>query len=183
MDKVTVRAVCERCDGTGLYQGFAEKDGCAVVCASCNGTGCTDVTYEPFLDRKLFHEGEIKRVFKDNCGYGHSATDVTTQEGRVILFSKGGCTYDEWLQGKEPLPVKGLYCPFQWTRQDLQINDVNNLYKTRCEEGLGYCGKQITECKHFADKADCWYIFEETTTLNGGMTAKERKEQWQQQKK
>jgi hypothetical protein len=27
-----VEAECRACGGTGLYVGFAEKDGCAVVC-------------------------------------------------------------------------------------------------------------------------------------------------------
>jgi hypothetical protein len=140
---------------------MAEKDGCAVVCYQCKGEGGYEITYEPFVERKTLPEGEVKRVFKGSFGYGHSANDVTTKEGRTILFSHGGCTYKEWLNGKQPLPVRGLYCPFIWTSQKLQSNDVNDLYKTRCEGGLGCCGNKISDCKHYLDKADCWRIFEE----------------------
>lgn len=48
----TVRAVCESCGGTGLYNGFMEAPGEAVVCVMCNGTGCETITYVPFERRK-----------------------------------------------------------------------------------------------------------------------------------
>ena len=49
-----VTVVCHSCDGTGLYQGFAEKDGCAVICSSCDGKGGVEIkhVYERFTKRK-----------------------------------------------------------------------------------------------------------------------------------
>jgi len=52
MSKVVVQAECSACDGTGLYQGFAEPKGTAVVCIRCNGTGCSNLSYEPFTRRR-----------------------------------------------------------------------------------------------------------------------------------
>ena len=153
------KAVCEDCGGTGLYQGMAERDGAAIVCNTCKGTGCEDIciSYEPFVKRKL--KRGIKRVFKSSCGYMHGAEDVTTKEGVKITFSAGGCTYEDWLKGADPKPVKELYCPYLWTGQHLQSKDVGDLYKNRCNNTL--CGGLITGCKYYKDKIECWKIYEE----------------------
>ncbi len=50
--KQSVKAQCKSCNGTGLYQGFAEVKDEAVVCISCEGTGGITITYEPFERRK-----------------------------------------------------------------------------------------------------------------------------------
>lgn len=50
--KQSVKAKCESCGGTGLYQGMCEGKGRAVVCVNCEGTGCVTITYEPFEGRK-----------------------------------------------------------------------------------------------------------------------------------
>lgn len=48
----TVKIECQSCGGTGLYHGFAEPEGVAVVCSGCNGTGCSELRYTPFERRK-----------------------------------------------------------------------------------------------------------------------------------
>lgn len=48
----TVKAECSSCGGTGLYCGFAEKKGLAVVCRTCSGTGCKEISYTLFTGRK-----------------------------------------------------------------------------------------------------------------------------------
>ena len=48
----TFKAVCDACDGTGVYCGFAEPEGVGVVCLNCDGTGCLLVTVELFKERK-----------------------------------------------------------------------------------------------------------------------------------
>lgn len=48
----TIRAECSDCGGTGLYVGFMEAKGEAVVCVSCRGTGCRTIKYKPFVERK-----------------------------------------------------------------------------------------------------------------------------------
>ena len=152
------KAECKSCGGTGLYQGMAEKKGSAVICYVCNGTGCEDIeiNYIPFKKRKLTNQ--VKRVFKNSCGYAHGSEDVTTREGVRIKFSVGGCTYEDWLKGADPKPVKDLYCPFLWTGQMLQSKDVGDLYKDRCNKTL--CGGRITDCKYYKDKVECWKIYE-----------------------
>ena len=34
-----MRIICNSCKGTGVYSGMAEKEGCAVMCWTCNGGG------------------------------------------------------------------------------------------------------------------------------------------------
>jgi len=152
-----IKIQCPSCKGTGIYSGMAEVDSCAVVCYNCKGLGWTTYSYEKFTNRKI-KEG-IKHIFARTCGYGHSHKDITTEKGKLIEFSKGGCTYEEWLNGEHPKPVKGLYCPYLWTGQELQTKDVNDLYKNYCENALGW-GGTISACKHFCDKERCWEIFD-----------------------
>jgi len=39
MNQEKVKVECRACGGTGLYKGFAEPEGHAVVCSSCGGKG------------------------------------------------------------------------------------------------------------------------------------------------
>jgi len=58
-----IKAECSACGATGLYKGFAEPEGTAVVCHNCNGTGCQTMKYTPFTGRK--RKRGIKRVIGD----------------------------------------------------------------------------------------------------------------------
>lgn len=49
----TVKAECSACGGTGVYSGMCEPEGTAVVCIRCNGTGCEEIRYRPFEQRKM----------------------------------------------------------------------------------------------------------------------------------
>jgi hypothetical protein len=51
-EKLTIKTQCGSCRGTGLYRGFAESLGVAVICLRCNGTGCREFEYIPFTGRK-----------------------------------------------------------------------------------------------------------------------------------
>jgi hypothetical protein len=150
--KKTVKIYCTECSGTGLYAGMAEKDGCAVVCYKCGGTGAVDFNYEEFEERKK-KEG-VKRVFSNSYGYGHCADDFTTKEGKTIRFSAGGCTYEEWEKGKFPMPVKDLYCPYLWDNCGIG------------NEPLSLCGEAnrrsdiISKCACYANKNKCWEEFD-----------------------
>jgi hypothetical protein len=154
----TVETQCGNCGGTGLYQGMAEKKGCAVICYSCSGTGMHKISYTPFKERKL--RKDIKRVFKDSCGYMHAPDDIVASDTQeLIKFSEGGCTYEEFLAGKKPKPVKQLYCPYLWTGQNLQNKDKNNLYQNHCSKNLKGFGS-IYDCKKYKTKSKCWDIYE-----------------------
>ena len=49
---LTVKIECRDCGANGLYQGFAEPEGHAVICITCGGTGCEKISYRPFERRK-----------------------------------------------------------------------------------------------------------------------------------
>jgi hypothetical protein len=149
-------AECESCKGTGLYNGFAEKDGARVICTSCDGKGVVpvDCVWNKFVERKI--DKGAKRVYTNGMGYGITDKDVTV-DGKFFPFSQYGCSYEEWKSGVQPKPLEFLGCPYQETRQSLQSKDKNGLYKTRCNKGLG-CG-YISDCKYFHDKATCWKVY------------------------
>ena len=48
----TIKVECNICGATGLYQGFVEAKDEAVVCVTCNGTGCREIKYKLFERRK-----------------------------------------------------------------------------------------------------------------------------------
>lgn len=154
---VSGRVECDKCKGTGLYVGVCERGGAAVICYCCKGTGAVDVEYHfnKFTERKL--RDSVKRVF-DNCGFCISAHNVEV-DGKILKFEEAGASYDEWLAGKKPLPIKDLYCPFLHTNQSLDRD--SELYTTRCAKGLGCGSSRISDCKHFGDKATCWAMFED----------------------
>jgi hypothetical protein len=49
---VSVKAECMACNGTGLYEGFCEEKGHPVICIQCDGSGCEEIRYKPFVERK-----------------------------------------------------------------------------------------------------------------------------------
>jgi len=85
-----VRAQCSSCNGTGVYSGFAEPKGTAVVCLTCNGTGCEKIRYTPFKGRKI--RRGIQTVRRSSGTF--IATGVGPRGGSV--------TYKEFLGGKMP---------------------------------------------------------------------------------
>lgn len=153
---------CRDCGATGLYMGLGERNGCAVVCHTCKGTGCEHIKLEFTKFKKRKKRTDVKRVFEHGAGFVHSAEDVTL-EGQTIRFSEGGATYEEWLAGAELKPVKDLYCPFLWSGQALQLpdEDKNNLYKDRCSKKVAL-GHSITQCGFWGEKAHCWEQYEES---------------------
>jgi hypothetical protein len=48
----TIEIQCPACQGRGLYSGFAEPKGTAVICLGCKGQGWAAYTYEPFEGRR-----------------------------------------------------------------------------------------------------------------------------------
>ncbi len=86
----TIQAECTACGATGLYVGFAEPKGTAVVCISCDGTGCMEISFKPFICRKG------KRgiaIVKRSAG-----TFIPTGVGPT----GEPVTYQEFLHGKRP---------------------------------------------------------------------------------
>lgn len=145
-NRIKLEVECDVCGGTGLYSGMAERDECAVVCSYCKGTGKATISYNEFTGRKK--KNGIKRVFARSCGFVHSHKDIVVN-GKEIKFSEGGCTYNEWLNGAKPKPVKDLYCPYMWDNKGIDKEPLDN-----CKDvGLG---GSISDCKHFNNKHICW---------------------------
>ena len=83
---------CKACKGTGLYVGVAEKEGAAVVCRNCDGSGSmeVDITPPPAFKGRRIRDG-VKTVSQANNGY--------YLKPGVDL---GAVSYDDFLAGKLP---------------------------------------------------------------------------------
>jgi hypothetical protein len=80
MPKITVKTECGACGGTGLYCGFAEPKGTAVVCLRCDGTGCANIEYTPFERRKAkrgVHTVQRSRGSFIGTGVGPAGRSIT----------------------------------------------------------------------------------------------------------
>lgn len=50
--KKTIKQECDSCGGSGLYCGFMEPKGTAVVCVTCSGRGWYEYDYKEFEHRR-----------------------------------------------------------------------------------------------------------------------------------
>ena len=147
----TQDAQCGSCNGTGLYVGVAERDGAAVVCYKCKGTGkmtlCTK--WEDFEGLK--ERTDVARVLKVNPG-----VCVGTGDGKFTLEMFGGMPYVDWLAG-DPFPkgseMRAVTCPRWWAQSAGETEPKDE------HEG-GWCcarvGGMFSGCKRFPEKAKCW---------------------------
>ena len=154
-EKIVVEVVCKSCKGTGLYQGMAERDGAFIQCWHCKGTGCVKVSYELFEKRKP--QPKCKRVYLSGGGYGITDKDITTSEGRFMPFSKYGCTYEEWLDGKIPEHIKFLGCPMCMDKG--ACHDIDG-FVDKCHILNGKYLSSLRNCKHQCYMEECWERFE-----------------------
>lgn len=94
MKKQTIKAQCSSCSGSGLYRGFCEAPDEPVVCITCGGTGCEEITFTPYTGRK--RKRGVKKV--RYSGGGFLATGVGGVDGTEM-------TYAEFLKAiPEPSP-------------------------------------------------------------------------------
>jgi len=158
--KIMGKAQCEACGGTGIYQGMAERDGSAVICYRCQGTGAIEVnvTYKKFKGRR--ERKGVKRVFSSSSGYVISAKDA-----KDVPFSKYGASYKDWLEGKTPIPIKTLHCPLQHHGQTIQAkgHPLREFYQSHCKKHLGL-GSMICECSNRCNMNECWKTVEAVDT-------------------
>lgn len=147
-----VKTQCHACEGTGIYVGFAEKNGAGVVCTTCNGTGMKVIKYTPFSGR--VERKDVKRVYY-NCPYGISAID-SELDGKKFPFSKFGCSYDDWLKGVKPKQITFLGCPLYMNQG--ACHDVDGFVE-RCDELNGGWLSDIRACKNNVNKSECWKLF------------------------
>lgn len=77
---------CRSCRGTGVYRGMAERNGFAVICHTCDGTGAEIIEYIPFT----------QRVVRDDV------KTVGVANGFIRSSDPNEVTYEEFLNGKMP---------------------------------------------------------------------------------
>ena len=138
---------CKACDGTGLYVGFAENDGAAVVCHNCGGTGCFHFKHEYKPFEKRTKREDVTWVLRANPGIGIG-------KGKYKEFSLadfGGMSIKDWEDGKKFVPrmeMRKFTCPAWW------YQTVN--YKLKPSwDWCGSCGA-FSGCSHFSSKETCW---------------------------
>lgn len=85
-----IKTACVACDSTGVYSGFCESKGTAVVCLSCGGTGCKTISYKPF-EKRLRRRG-IKTVSLSRGGF------IATGVGAV----GESISYSDFFNGRMP---------------------------------------------------------------------------------
>lgn len=149
--KRIIEIECQKCNGTGLYVGCTEKNGAAMVCPKCNGTGKVNFEYNEFTGLKK--REDVKRVFQDTLGHYHSSKDEAKLLKRYVLhFSKYGCTYDEWLEGKKPGYMEEIFCPFSIVHfsKDKAPFAVCELGVKKTKLGKEYCEFFYTR------REECW---------------------------
>lgn len=129
---------CPRCGGTGLYIGMAERDGFAVVCQKCKGSGKHHFVYEykEFTGRK--DRDDVKTVLQVNPGIC---------VGGNLNF--GGIPYEQWKKdGVFPrgTEMREYVCPAWWCQAVGGTFDESNC------PGFGIFSK----CQYFGNKMWCW---------------------------
>ena len=136
---------CQGCNGTGLYVGFAERDGAAVVCNTCEGTGCFKFKheYEEFTEREDLTG--IKRVYQTNPGI------YLGEREEYKLEDFGGLPFIAWKNG-EPFTAgtenRKFTCPAWW------YQSVNYGLKPNWKECIGI--GPFSKCDNFQHKEKCW---------------------------
>lgn len=145
---IDVFYACKDCKATGLYCGMAERDGAAVICHTCKGSGKAHhvFEYEEFEGRKK--RSDVQQVFQTNPGICIG----TGKTGEFKLEDFGGMPYAEWLDSKpfkDGMENRKFTCPAWW----YQGAD----YKRKPEwKECGGPGCSFSNCKSFSTKAECW---------------------------
>lgn len=137
----SVKAECDDCSGTGIYSGFAEGKGFAVVCNRCRGTGCRTILYKDFTKRKM--KNNIHTVVRSGMGIMVAGN-----------HDFGGLPYTNWLQLKDPVKfpkgteMRNYTCP-AWFFQEADYKKKPN-WKECIDWG------NFRDCQYFKKKEDCW---------------------------
>ena len=139
---------CTSCRGTGLYVGMTERDGSAVVCGTCKGTGrevCKH-NYKEFKGRE--ERIDVRQVYAA-CAGTILAPDVVP----------GGVSYENWKQNPNTVFALGRETRFHscpaWWYQSVDYKQKPNW--DECNEAIG---KTFSDCPHFSEKAKCWDRFD-----------------------
>ena len=164
------KCTCGSCNGTGVYQGFLERDGLAVVCSYCNGKGY----YTIDLDERtqIVQDIKTKATYVVEDGIIDGRVDlfrglVKRNDIKYVVFSTARCLspqycfehgvsedevlpYEKFLKGNLPVPESDLLCPAQLV-QTYSNDDFDN----DC-----ICVGCFSDCEKFRTKK-CWDKFYE----------------------
>ena len=143
---------CKSCKGTGLYVGLGERDGAAVVCYTCYGSGKhhVKIEYEDFEGRQK--RDAVVRVFEVNPGICIGIG----KDKQYKLADFGGMSYQDWLGGLQfdrGMENRKFTCPAWW----YQSADYD--LKPKWDECCA-CNC-FSDCAHFGTKDKCWERFDE----------------------
>jgi hypothetical protein len=157
--KIEIDEECRSCSGTGLYIGIAERDGAAIVCSQCGGSGCFHFVHEyaEFIGR-LAHTKKIKRVYQVNPGV------VIGEGGGLKLEDFGGMPASDWTKG-DPFLIgsedRNHTCPRWWYQSaDYKI-------MPQWEECFQSLGVSFSRCSYFQTKGQCWKRWDDEATYWG----------------
>jgi len=145
-EKIEFDEKCKSCRGTGLYIGMAERDGSAVVCHTCKGTGCHHFVYEYEEFKNRIEDQRVKRVYQVNPGI-----IIGKDKGRYKLSDFGGISYNNWISGKpfgKGTENRLFTCPAWW------YQSADHDKKPNWPECI-ILGS-FSRCVHFAEKDKCW---------------------------
>ena len=139
----TLQIECKDCEATGIYVGMAERDGAAIPCRTCEGTGSLDYSYKEFTKRKT--REDIKKVFP--------ATGIV-----VSTELEGGTPYERWQKEGlvEGLEAREHTCPAWVYGQELDI------WENKCKKVFFIpWGKHYSDCPAYPTKTECWKQYDE----------------------
>lgn len=144
---------CPSCKGTGVFIGMAERDGAAVVCHTCKGTGCKHVKieYDDFTKKHI--RPNVERVFQTNPGIMIGKGEYEGKQLTLDMF--GGIPYEQWIMdGKFDFgtEMRSFTCPAWWYQSaDYEL-----------KPNWDWCSAfgSFSNCKHFPDKSLCWERFD-----------------------
>jgi hypothetical protein len=88
--KQSIKTECSSCSGTGVYVGFAEAKGTAVICLYCDGTGACTIEYTPFTS------------LKKRKGVATVSRSRGTFIGTGVGAYGSSVSYEDFLKGKRP---------------------------------------------------------------------------------
>ena len=135
---------CASCEGTGLYIGVCERDGAAVVCTTCTGTGRVQMRREYIEFRGRVELPDVKRVYASSCNHVISPSIVPGGVPREVWESNPKSVYERGRENREHS------CPAWWHQA---INSGKKPYWKECNDALG---KSFSECPHYGEKTKCW---------------------------
>jgi hypothetical protein len=82
-----LKCECSSCNGTGVYSGFTQPPGVAVVCVTCRGTGEMLIHWKPFKGRKLKRGVNAVRC-SDGTSAGVASSEITYADFRMGVMPK-----------------------------------------------------------------------------------------------